>query len=301
MRTAGTFVLACAVVGLRAATVAQPLEPAREPQKVAIVATVTDRHQRPVSGLSSTDFEVQDNGHAYVPIAFDAGRWPLSVTVVLDRSDSLSIGPTGVRAAAARLITELQPNDDARLCAFARNIACSPGFTTDHEELALEVRHLRTGFGNLLFDTIWSALDPLPTAQAGRRRVIVVFSDGEDNGSRAVFRHLMDRARSRDVMVYGIGLQTRIDDGDDVVSSRPDLTLMPLATETGGNYYEANNHLELEDIVTRIEEELRNQYVLIFTPASNVGLNHRLHVLATRANLRVRTRRHLSAGEGMRE
>ena len=141
MRTARTFVLACAVVGLRAATVAQPLEPAREPHKVAIVATVTDRHQHPVSGLSSTDFEVQDNGHAYVPIAFDAGRWPLSVTVVLDRSDSLSIGPTGVRAAAARFITELQPNDEARLCAFARNIACSPGFTTDHEELALEVRH----------------------------------------------------------------------------------------------------------------------------------------------------------------
>jgi hypothetical protein len=103
----------------------------------------------------------------------------------------------------------------------------------------------------------------------------------------------MDRARESDVMVFGIGLLTRIDDGDDIVSSRPDRTLMPLATETGGAYYEANNHSELESIVTRIEEELRNQYVLMFTPTSGVDLNHHIHVLATRANLRVRTRRRL--------
>ena len=124
-----------------------------------------------------------------------------------------------------------------------------------------------------------------------RRHVIVVFSDGEDNGSRTLFSHLMDRLRARDVMVYGIGLQTRFDDGDDFVSSRPDLTLMPLAMETGGNYDEPENRSELDGSVTRIEEELRHQYVLTFNPVSNADRLHRLDVRATQPNLRVRSRR----------
>jgi VWFA-related protein len=273
---------------------ARPLEPASESKKVTIVATVTDRDHHLVSGLSSGDFEVQDDGHACASIAFDASRWPLSVTVLLDRSDSLSIGPKGVRTAAARFVTDLLPNEEARLCAFAGYVVCSPRFTTDHDELAQEVRHSPSGFGTHLFDALWLALDGMDMTPVGRRQVIVVFSDGEDNGSRTLFSHLMDRLRARDVMVYGIGLQTQFfDDGDGIVESRPNRTLMPLAMETGGNYDEPGNHRELERVVTRIEEELRHQYVLMFTPTSNADVNHRIHVLATRTNLRVRTRRRL--------
>ena len=212
----------------------------------------------------------------------------------MDRSDSLSIGPKGVRAAAARFISDLLPNDEARVCAFAGYVVCSPRFTTDHNELAQEVRHSPSGFGTHLLDALWSALDGMDMTPVGRRRVIVVFSDGEDNGSRTLFSHLMDRLRARDVMVYGIGLQTRFDDGDNFVSSRPDLTLMPLAIETGGNYDEPENHRELKGSVTRIEEELRHQYVLTFNSVSNADRLHRLDVRATQPNLRVRTRRRFS-------
>jgi VWFA-related protein len=269
---------------------ARPVEPAGESKNVTIVATVTDRDHQLVSGLRSGDFEVQDDGHVCQSIAFDASRWPLSVTVVLDRGESLLIGPEGVRAAAARFIADLQPNDEARVCISRPYTACAPRFSTDHEELALELRHVRSHFGSRLYDTLSSALDAMPTIPLSRRRVIVVLSDGEDNGSQTAFRHVMDRARESDVMVFGIGLLTRIDDGDDIVSSRPDRTLMPLATETGGDYFEPDNHTRLEGIVTRIEEELRHQYVLTFSPVSNAGGSHRLLVRATRPNLRVRTR-----------
>jgi VWFA-related protein len=298
MGTARAFVIACALVGRCAAISAQPREFPRERREVAVVATVTDRDHHLVSGLTADDFEIRDNGQPRPIIGFDASRQPLSVTVMVDRSDSLSRGPVGVRASAARFIADLQPDDEARVCAFAGDITCSPRFTTDHDELAQQVRQFPTGFGTRLFDAVWSALDAMEMVPAGRRRVIVVFSDGEDNRGRTAFRHLMTRARSLDVMVYGIGLQTRIDDGDDIVSSRPDLTLMPLATETGGGYYEPGNPGELERTVTRIEKELRHQYVLAFYPVPDPDRSHRLDVRTTRQDLRVRSRRHFSTVGG---
>ncbi len=290
MGTARALVVACAVAGECAAIGAQPAQPATQAHTVAIVATVTDRDHHLVSGLSSSDFDVRDDGLTRPHTAFNADRWPLSVTVLVDRSDSLSLGPRGVRAAAARFIADLLPKDEGRVCAFAGYVACSPRFTTDHDELAQEVRRPPSDFGTHLIDALWSALDGMDMTKTGRRHVIVVFSDGEDNGSHTLFSHLKDRLRASDVMVYGIGLQTRFDDGDDFVSSRPDLTLRPLAIETGADYDEAGNHRELENIVTRIEEELRHQYVLMFTPASNTDRTHRLQVRATQPSLRVRTR-----------
>jgi VWFA-related protein len=294
MWTTCAVVLACAVAGEGLAISAQPSTPGGEPQRIAVVATVTDRDHRLVSGLTPTDFEVRDDGQPRPLSGFDPSRRPLSVTVMLDRSDSLSLGPSGVRAAAARFLTDLLPGDEARVCGFTGEIVCSPRFTTDHDALAQEVNHLRIGFGTRLYDAVSSTLDAMQQTAVGRRRLIVIFSDGEDNGSRMVFHEVIERARAGDVMVYGIGLQTRIDDGDDIVPSRPDRTLMPLAAETGGGYYEPARSRDLVSIVTRIEEELRHQYVLTFAPVSNAGRTHRILVRATQPNLRVRARERLS-------
>ena len=145
MWTARALVVACAVVGECLAISAQPVEPAGEAHTVAIVATVTDHDHHLVSGLSSGDFDVQDNGQTRPHMAFDADRWPLSVTVLVDRSDSLR-RPEGRARCSRAFHYDLQPNDEARVCAFAGYVVCSPRFTTDHDELAQDVRHSPSGF-----------------------------------------------------------------------------------------------------------------------------------------------------------
>jgi Ca-activated chloride channel family protein len=294
MWTTCAIVAACAVAAESMAIGAEPSNPDGKPQQIAIVATVTDRDHRVVSGLTPADFEVRENGHPRPLIGFDPSRRPLSVTVMVDRSDSLWLGPRGVRAAAARFLTDLLPSDEARVCGFTGDIVCSPRFTSDHDTLAQEVGHLKTGFGTRLYDAVSATLDAMQLTPQGRRRLIVIFSDGEDNGSRLMFHDVIERARERDVMVYGIGLQTRIDDGDDIVPSRPDRTVMPLTAETGGGYYEPAQSHDLVSIVARIEEELRHQYVLTFAPQSNAGRTHRIQVRTTEPDLRVRARERLS-------
>jgi VWFA-related protein len=287
------MIAACAVAAETLAIGVEPTNPDDKPQQIAVVATVTDRDHRVVSGLTPADFEVREDGHPRRLIGFDPSRRPLSVTLMVDRSDSLWLAPRGVRAAAARFLTDLLPSDEARVCGFTGDIVCSPRFTRDHDALAEEVSHLKTGFGTRLYDAVSSTLDAMQQIPQGRRRLIVIFSDGEDNGSRMMFHDVIERARERDVMIYGIGLQTRIDNGDDIVSSRPDRTVMPLALETGGDYYEPAKSPDLVSIVARIEQELRHQYVLTFAP-SNADRTHRIQVRTTQPNLHVRARERLS-------
>jgi hypothetical protein len=92
-------------------------------------------------------------------------------------------------------------------------------------------------------------------------------------------------------MVYGIGLQTRYYDGEDFVDSRPDRTLMTLAAETGGGYFEPDKASDLMSTVERIGRELRSQYLLAFRSSSPDGRVHRLRVRMRASTLKVRARR----------
>ena len=65
------------------------------------------------------------------------------------------------------------------------------------------MRRSQTGFGSRLFDAIASGIEAMTVVPADRRRVLLVFSDGEDRGSRTRLRAVIDRARAMDVMVYG--------------------------------------------------------------------------------------------------
>jgi VWFA-related protein len=294
MRIIYAIAAGCAIAAETLVSSAAPCLAETTPRRIAVVATVTDRDHHVVSGLTPADFEILVDGKPRPLAGFDPARRPLSVTVIVDRSESLSLGPAGVRAAAARFLADLLPVDEARVCGFTGQIVCSAQFTTDHAELASDVTHLKTGFGSRLYDTVSAMLEATQQVPANRRRLIVIFSDGEDNGSRTRFREVIARARADEVMIYGIGLETRFDDGDDFVSSRPDLTLMPLAAETGGGYYEPGRSKDLMDIVARIEDELRHQYVLTFVPASTDNRIHRIHLRMTQPDLHVRARQRVS-------
>jgi Ca-activated chloride channel family protein len=263
----------------------------RDGQTVRVVATVTDKQNQLVSNLMPADFEIEDNGKPQMLRSFDAEVRPLTVTVILDRSDSMYLGPDGVRAAAERFVTGLLPCDQARVCSFAKFVACSPGYTTDHDELARDARHAKTGFGSRLFDAMASSVEAMAVVPEDRRRVLLVFSDGEDRGSRTTLRAVIERARTLDVMVYGIGLQTRYFDGDDFVDSRPELTLMKLANETGGGYFEPDKATALVSTVERIDRELRSQYLLTFRSGLPDGRAHRVRVRMRASTFKVRARR----------
>jgi Ca-activated chloride channel homolog len=258
-------------------------------QLVSIFATVTDRDGRLVPDLSAGDFEVFDEGRRQPLAFFTSEVEPLAAILMLDTSASMTLVLDRLRQAAEQLVIRLLPGDRARICAFNDKIRFSDGFTNDRDSLSRSVRDADFGNGTRLYDALAASLNVLKTSD--RRRVIVVFTDGEDTESKTRVRYVVNRARAEDVMIYVIGLEGRHFDGDEFVDSEPDPKLRTLARETGGGYFELERTSGLASTFRRVGEELHSQYVLAFVPTSPDGHVHKLRVRVKNRRLTVRARR----------
>jgi Ca-activated chloride channel family protein len=114
--------------------------------------------------------------------------------------------------------------------------------------------------------------------EASGRKVVLVFTDGDDTASRIGFGDVLEKAREKEVMVYTIGLQSEFFNGARMQRTRPDRSLRRLSDETGGGYFELKKTDELAPTFTRVAQELHSLYALGFTPASFDNKEHRLEV-----------------------
>jgi Ca-activated chloride channel family protein len=121
--------------------------------------------------------------------------------------------------------------------------------------------------------------------------VVLVFTDGDDTGSRVDDSSVLEQARATEMMIYAVGLRSDYFNGSRQVRSKPDSGLKRLAEETGGGYFELEKTTDLAPTFTRVAQELHSQYVLGFTPTLLDGKVHRLTVRAKKPGMTVRARR----------
>ena len=258
-------------------------------QVVSIFATVTDKQKRLVPNLVKDDFEVMDNGKPQPLVFFQNEVQPITVIVMLDTSGSMTGTISLLRAAAEQFVIRLLPDDKARVGAFNDKIQFSSRFTGDRDELIGDIKDLDYGNGTRLWDAVGATLDELKGIE--RRRVILVFTDGDDTESKTRLGTVIDRARADEVMVYAIGLESNYFNGVRMVRSRPDRGLRKIADETGGGYFELQKTSDLAPTFTRVAQELHSQYVLGFTPTQLDGRVHKLTVGVKQPGMTARARR----------
>jgi Ca-activated chloride channel homolog len=262
-------------------------------QTVPIYATVVDGERRLVTDLLQEDFEVYDNGKLQPLTNFDNKTTPFTAVVMLDTSGSMTLNMDFVKQAAEEFLIRLLPVDKAKIGAFNDKIQVLPRnepFTNDRDRLIAFLKDgLDFGYPTRLWDAVDESISQLEPVDG--RRVVVVFTDGDDNSSKAGLNDVLDRAREKDMMVYAIGLQSDYFNGQSRVRSRPDRGLKKLADETGGGFFELTKKDDLGPTFTRVAQELHSQYVLGFSPASLDGKVHKLDVKVKRAGLSARGRK----------
>jgi Ca-activated chloride channel family protein len=263
---------------------------------VPLFVTVTDREQRLVPDLTQADFEILEDGKPRKIELFENKTLPISVVVMLDTSGSMTLVLDHVRAGAEQFIIRLLPEDKGAVGAFNDKIEVYPaeGLTADRDELTALLKELDFGYPTRLYDAINFSMEHVRGVEG--RKVVLVFTDGEDTASRLDAGEVVDRARLEEVMIYGIGLRTSI---PGVPRSRPDRVLKRLADETGGGYFELKATDELNSTFTRIAQELHSQYVLGFAPLALDGKVHKLEVRLKRPGMSARARKtYVAAPEG---
>jgi Ca-activated chloride channel homolog len=265
-------------------------------QVVSLFVTVADAQKRLVPGLNKDDFEVFDNEKSQPISFFQNENQPITVVVMLDTSGSMTGTIALLRAAAEQFLIRLLPEDKGRVGAFNDKIQFSSRFTNDRDELVSDVKDLDYGNGTRLWDAVAASLDELKGIEG--RRVILVFTDGDDTESHTRLGTVIDRARADEVMIYAIGLESNYFNGQHMVRSKPDNGLRKIADETGGGYFELAKTADLAPTFTKVAQELHSQYVIGFTPTLLDGKVHKLAVRLKQAGMTARARRsYLAVGE----
>jgi Ca-activated chloride channel homolog len=256
---------------------------------VSTFATVSDADRRLVPNLPKEDFEILDNEKPQTITVFDNRPQPITVVVMLDTSGSMTMSLDLLRAAAEQFLIRLMPADKARVGAFNDKIQFSSRFTDNRDELVADVKDLDYGNGTRLWDAAAASLDELKPIEG--RRVILLFTDGDDTASKIGLGTIVDRARAEDVMIYAIGLESVFSDGTRMIRSKPDRGLRKIADETGGGYFELKKTADLAPTFTRVAQELHSQYAIGFEAQQLDGKVHKLTVRVKQPGLIARARR----------
>jgi Ca-activated chloride channel family protein len=256
---------------------------------VPIYTTVVDSQGRLVPNLAKEDFEILDENKLQDIDVFVDEIQPITVVVMLDRSASMTANLKLLSEAAEQFLLRLLPADKGRVGGFSDKIEFASPFSSDRDMLVSSLRDLDFGNPTRLYDAILASLDELKGIDG--RRVILVFTDGDDTDSRNGFGTVLDRARAEEVMVYAIGLESNFFNGVQQVRTRPDRNLRRLADETGGGFFELKKTNDLASTFTRVAQELHSQYVLSFTPRNLDGKLHKLVVRVKGPGMTARARK----------
>jgi Ca-activated chloride channel homolog len=289
LRMSSTVVAIAALAGsLVVAAQDQPIFKSNV-RTVPIYATVVDPSGRLVPDLEQGDFQILDNGKPADVTLFSNESQPFTAVVMLDTSASMTANLKLLNRAAEQFLLRLLPVDKAQVGAFNDKIQLSGTFTNNRDELIGALNDLYFGNPTRLNDGIAAGLDALQGIDG--RRVVLVFTDGEDTSSKTGFKTVLERARDEEVMVYSIGLESEFFNGMRIVKTRPSRDLRRIADETGGGYFELVKTADLAPTFSRVAQELRSQYLIGFAPAALDGKVHKLDVKVTKPGMTVRARR----------
>jgi Ca-activated chloride channel family protein len=256
---------------------------------VPVVATVIDEQGRFVPGLDQDQFTILDNGVPQEITFFQNDVQPFTVVVMLDYSASMTANLDRLQAAAEQFVLRMIPEDKGQVGSFSDKIQFSGTFTNDRDDLIFALKDLQFGNPTRLYDAVNESMAMLRGVE--RRKVVLVFTDGDDTASRVGMGDVLDRAKAEEVMIYAIGLESEFFNGQRRVRTRPDRGLRRLADETGGGYFELKKTDELAPTFTRVAQELHSQYTLGFTPTTLDGREHKLTVRIKTPGMTARARR----------
>jgi VWFA-related protein len=276
-------VLALALLGASVTLIAQEAQFRASIHTIAVSPLVSSADGRLVTDLGRDDFTVLDNG-APVPISvFSTDVQPMTAVLMLDMSASMEDRLVRVRDAALGFVGAMQPADRLRIGSFGSETAISPLLTSDKAVLARVLREELWPGGST---PLWGALDVAMKSIATEtgRRTIVVVTDGVDTSS-ASQAAITDRAVRGLFMIYAIGIE----------GTGLSVKLTDLITQTGGGHFNLRRQDDLGAAFTRLQTELRHQYLVGFTPALLDGLTHTLEVKVKRPGFSVQAARQFVA------
>lgn len=233
---------------------------------VSVIASVLDKDGRPVPDLPKEAFEVYEEGVKQQVEVFEAEtQQPLDLALLIDSSLSTLKELAFEREAAARFIHQLvRPEDRLAVFEISDVVSQLSEFSSNVVRLEESVRRIEGGGGAPLYDAIVLGSQALEKRPLGRRRVLVLVTDGGETTSRAKFDDARRAALAAGTMLYTILINpVKTEGGRNTAGEH---ALVTITEVTGGSMYFPADVAALNDIFDLMDRELRTQYRLGYYP-----------------------------------
>ena len=243
---------------------------------VRVNTVVRDRRGRFVTGLTAKDFDVRDRGESRPILSTEPDKAAVSLALLFDVSGSMEGRQEWARETGTHVLAWLNGADEAAVFTFDTRLEEVAGFAPGRTQLPDGLSSVRPFGATSLHDAIARTAERL-AGREGRRRAVVVLTDGADTASRLTPGEVSSIASAIDAPVYIVGLVPGIDDPtrDDDVRTAPDSaltgSLADLAAWTGGRVLVATSPVARSLAAQAIVEELRQQYVIVFEAGEPAG------------------------------
>jgi Ca-activated chloride channel family protein len=233
---------------------------------VLIPVTVTDPLNRFVTGLEKENFRIFEDKVEQEIAQFSSEDAPLSVGIVFDCSGSMGNKLVMSRKAVAQFFKTANPDDEFFLVEFSDRAELAIKFTTSLEEIQNRLTFTQSRGKTALLDAVYLGLHEMKKAKNPRKALLII-SDGGDNNSRYTETEVKNLVREADVQIYAMGIfepaATRGRTAEEM--GGPSL-LSEISEQTGGRHFPVENLNELPNIAEKIGIELRNQYIIGYSP-----------------------------------
>jgi Ca-activated chloride channel family protein len=278
---------------------------------VNLFFSAVDQNNRIVSDLQQKDVQVLEDGQPQQVFAFKReSTLPINIAILMDLSGSQEYTFPKEKAAAGEFLRSvIRPNkDSAAILTFQDDVDLVQGLTSRIQTLQRafdDIQYARRynqassrRQATALYDAVYITADEVLAHDEVRsrtadetitRRAMILLTDGVDNASSRKLEDAIDRAWRAGVVVYAIGIGDRFR----FEGIREDV-LRKLSEETGGRAYFPQGADDLLEDFRQIENELRSQYLVAYSPtnANRDGSFRRIEVrVAGRSDVRFVHRR----------
>jgi Ca-activated chloride channel homolog len=279
MQTKVLLVFALATAAAHAQAPVRPTSKLRLDSSLVLVpVSVCDPHFHPVTGLEKDHFKVFDDRVEQTVTHFAMDDEPVVVGVVLDTSASMGTKMRRAREAAAAFFKTANPEDEFFLVEFNDRPKLSVPLTGDPGAIQTQLTFTQSRGRTALLDAVMLALHEVKKSSKKRKSLLII-SDGGDNASRYREREVRNFVRESDVLIYAIGVFEPYELRRTKEEWLGPGLLATIAADTGGRHFPADT-TDLPDVASKIGIELRNRYVLGFSPTASQrdGRYHRVEV-----------------------
>ena len=234
---------------------------------VTILASVTDADGRPLPDLTQDAFQIAEEGVPQKLDYFEAEtNRPLDLALMIDTSLSTYKDLRFESEAAAHFIRQvIRPGDTLAVFQFSEIVTRLADFSQDVSALQAAVRRVTPGSGTSIYDAVVLGSGALKRRPEGRRRAIVLVTDGGETTSVSKFDDTRHAAIASGTLLYTILIRpVKNENGRNTAGEH---ALITITDSIGGAMYILDDMAQIEQMFDRIDRELRTQYLLGYYPA----------------------------------